>query len=83
MKNFRRFSATIILALAFTIPVFSGEMSAPGVTNPPPPPQSSVAGEIPGPGVTSNGEMSAPGVTALDPVTEAALSLLQSILALF
>lgn len=44
---------------------------------------STFAGEIGFPGVTATGDMSAPGITALDPVTEAALSLLQSLLSLF
>jgi len=35
------------------------------------------------PGATATGEIPTPGVDALDPVTEAALSFLQSVLALF
>lgn len=83
MKTLQRFCATAVLTLALTLSAFAGDMSAPGVVNPPPPPPASTTGEIGFPGATVMGEMSAPGVTALDPVTEAALSLLQSILSIF
>lgn len=44
---------------------------------------STIAGEISTPGVSATGEISTPGVTAFDPVTEAALNLIQSLLSLF
>jgi hypothetical protein len=44
---------------------------------------SAFAGDIGMPGATATGDIQAPGVVALDPVTEAALSLLQSLLSLF
>ena len=83
MKNLQRFCATVVLTLAFALTAFAGDISFPGATNPPPPSQSSATGDISFPGATATGEMSASDVTVLDPVTEAALSLLQSILSIF
>jgi hypothetical protein len=83
MKNLRRFSATVVLTLTLTISVFAGEISAPGVANPLPQQQSCVTGDIGCPGATATGDMPLPGVVALDPVTEAALGLLKSLLSLF
>lgn len=94
MKTLKRFCAAVIVSLMIAFSTFAGDILGPGAIPPPPPPQSSVTGEIsfPGatatgdigmPGVNGAGEISGPGVAALDPVTEAALSLLQSILSFF
>lgn len=84
MKKLQHFCATVILTLALALSAFAGDMGLPGGTNPPPPPQqSSVTGDISFPCASATGDMPAPGVAALDPVTEAVLSLLQSILTLF
>lgn len=84
MKTFQRFCAIAVLVVTLALSAFAGEIGMPGVTNPPPPPQqSSVAGDMGTPGATATGDIQFPGVTSLDPVTEAALSLLQSILSLF
>jgi hypothetical protein len=83
MKNFRQFCAAVVLALVFTIFASAGEIPGPGVPNSPPPQQSSITGDIGFPGVTATGDISYPGVAMLDPVTEAALSLLQSIFSIF
>lgn len=84
MKNLRRLFATVVLALTLTIFASAGEISGPGVTiPPPPPPQSSVTGDTQFPGTTSTDDIQALDVAALDPVTEAALSFLQSLLSLF
>lgn len=83
MKTLQRFCATVVLTLALALSALAGDMSAPGVINPPPPPPASSTVDIDFPGATVTGDMSAPGVSALDPVTEAALSLLQSILSIF
>jgi len=82
MKKLQQFCFALVLGLVLTISAPAGEIPGPGTTTPPPPP-SSVMGEIPGPGIESTSEMSASDVTALDPVTEAMLSLLQSILSIF
>lgn len=84
MKKLQQFCAITVLTLALAMSAFAGEIGMPGVINPPPPPpQSSATGDIQFPSITSNGDISVPDVVSLDPVTEAALSLLQSILSLF
>jgi hypothetical protein len=85
MKKLSQFCAVVALTLALALTTFAGDIGFPGTTNPPPPPpqEISVTGEIGFPGATATGEILTPGVAALDPVTEAALSLLQSILSLF
>ena len=81
MKTFRQFCAAVVLTLALVLSALAGEIGTPGAKAPPP--QSSMAGETQFPGAACTGDMSAPGVVALDPVTEAALSLLRSLLLLF
>jgi hypothetical protein len=85
MRPFRKLCATFVLTLVLALSALAGDISFPGATTPPPPPpqESSVTGEIGFPGVTATGDMVSPDAVALDPVTEAALSLLQSILSLF
>jgi hypothetical protein len=84
MKKIRQLCACLILALVVTLSAFAGDIPFPGVTNsPPPPPQSLVADDTDTTGATVTGETPAPVVVTLDPMTEAALSLLQSILSLF
>ena len=83
MKRFQRSCAAVVLTLTLTLSAFAGDMPCPGVTNQPSTQQSSVAGDIGAPGATATGEIPGPGMAALDPVTEAALSLLQSLLSLF
>lgn len=83
MTTLRKFVATIVLTLAIAFSAFAGDMSAPGVTSPPPPPPAMTTSDIDIPDATSTGETSVPGEVTLDPVTEAALGLLQSILSLF
>jgi uncharacterized protein involved in exopolysaccharide biosynthesis len=79
MRHFKQFCAACVLTLALTLSAFAGDMGA-GITAPPPPTsQATITGEI-STGVT--GDMST-GVTAIDPVTETALNLLQSLLSLF
>ena len=72
MRTFSQFCRTCVaiyvLMLAFTGPTFAGEVPYPGVTAPSAP--------------TTTGETQFPGATA-DPMTEIALSLLQSVLSLF
>jgi hypothetical protein len=83
MKKLQRFCAAVVLMSALTLPSAAGEISMPGATTPQPRQQSSVTGDISIPGATTTGDMSTPGAVALDPVTEAALSLLQSLMSLF
>jgi hypothetical protein len=85
MKTVRRLSATVVLALTLSIFASGGEISGPGVTTPPPPPppQFSMIADTSITDATVTGDISTSGVTELDPLTEAALSLLQSVLSLF
>lgn len=83
MKTFRQFLAAAVLTLVLSFSSLAGDIQFPGVSSSPPQPQSSITGDISIPGATATGEMSAPGVIALDPALEAALSFLQSVLALF
>jgi hypothetical protein len=83
MKTFRQFLAAAVLTLMFSFSCIAGDIQFPGVTNSPPPRQSSITGDISFPGTTSTGDIQAPDAVALDPVTEAALSLLQSLMSLF
>ena len=83
MKNFRKICAVAVLTLMIAFPTFAGEILAPGVVEPQPTPQCSATGDIGMPGASVTGEILGPGMAALDPVTEAALDLLQSLLSLF
>lgn len=74
MKNLRKFSIAVVLALTFTLPAFAGEIST-GIAPPPATPTSDLAkGEV----TTGSSE-----IAASSSLTEAALNLLQSALALF
>ncbi|HWS99406.1 MAG TPA: hypothetical protein VN256_03965 [Pyrinomonadaceae bacterium] len=83
MKKLQRFCATVVLTLVLAFSAFAGDILIPGATKPLSQQQSSVTGDISMPGATSTGEILIPGVNALDPVTEAALSLIQGLLSLF
>jgi hypothetical protein len=83
MKNLQRFFTIAVLTFALALTAFAGEIGFPGATNSPPPQQSCVTGDISCPDASATGEISAPGMVALDPMTEAALGLLKSILSLF
>jgi hypothetical protein len=83
MKNLRRLCAVLVLTVALSFSTFGGEILTPGIAQTPPPTTTttttSAATE------TCNlepGEILTPGA-ALDPVTEAALSLLQSLFSIF
>jgi len=82
MKNVRQFCAAVVLASVLTFSASAGDIQAPALAQPPPP-QLSATGDIGMPGATATGEILTPGVTVLDPVTEAALNLLQGVLSLF
>jgi hypothetical protein len=84
MKTFQRFCAAVVLTLALALSAFAGDIGTPGaMATPLPLRESSTTGEILLPGATATGEISTPGASALDPATETALSLLQSLLSLF
>jgi len=81
MKKLRQLFATVVLTLLLSISTFAGDgIILTWKTNPPPPPPSSV--------VTTNDAVEAEGIihtwaTSADPITEVALRLLPSVLALF
>lgn len=82
MKNLQRLCASVVLTLALAASVFAGQIDT-GKTPPPPPPTSATAAGqidtgIAPPDTTPNGE-----TTSVESVTEIALNLLQSVLALF
>ncbi|MDT4955836.1 MAG: hypothetical protein QOJ02_3974 [Acidobacteriota bacterium] len=94
MNRFRQICAiTLLSVLLSASPTLAGDMPG-GVISPPPPPptQTSVTGDMPGPGVTSSstssdasviGDMPLGVTSAVDPVTEFTLNVLQSVFSLF
>jgi hypothetical protein len=84
MKNFRQFCATLILTLALAFAAFAGEIGFPGTnTTPPPEPDSSITEETELSDETSTVLTSTSGIAAIDPTTEAALSVIRSLLLFF
>jgi hypothetical protein len=87
MRNLKKLCAACVLTFILALPAFAGNMGTGDVTPPPPPPdsQSAITGDMEA-GVTGNmetgvtGNMGA-GVTSS--VTDAALSLVQSLLSVF
>ncbi|HEY0380514.1 MAG TPA: hypothetical protein VGC87_26610 [Pyrinomonadaceae bacterium] len=83
MRKIQQFFAVVVLTFALALSAFAGEISCPGITSSPSSQQTSIAGDIGTPGSSATGDIQFPGVDALDPATEAALSLLQGLLSLF
>ena len=77
MRKFRQPFAAAVLTLLLTFSTFAGDIQIPGIQTEPP----AVTGQMDTPSTT--GDMTAPGAVSLDPLTEAALSLLQSVLSIF
>ena len=84
MKRLQQLPAVIALTLVLALSAPAGDILGPGAASPPPPPppQYVVTGDTETP-EASLGDVSNPEVVELDTMTEAALSLLQSILSLF
>ena len=78
MESLRTLGAACALALLLAVPVSAGHIEI-GRTTPPPPP-TSTSSEPDTSNVDGHIEI---GVAPTDPITEAALSLLQSVLTLF
>lgn len=78
MKHLKRFATVAVFVLTLTTASFAGQIST-GITSPPPPPQNSIeqadANNVGGE-VTTDAQAS-------DSVVEVALSLVESLLALF
>jgi hypothetical protein len=78
MKTLRRLCAVFVLTLTLALSAFAGQIET-GIAPPSPPPDVAATGQIET-GVT--GDIST-GDTAIEPATEIALNLLQSLLSLF
>ncbi len=83
MKKLQQICASIVLILALALSCAAGDISMPGATRSSSTQQCSVTGDISMPGTTAECDVLLPEVDAIDPVTEAALSFLQSLLSLF
>jgi hypothetical protein len=83
MEKLQKFCVAVLLTFALALSAFAGDIGAPGDGGPPSKQLICVSGDAgchdPAP---SSGE-EPPDTTIFDPVTEAALSLLDSILSLF
>ncbi len=77
MSNLKKLFAAVVLTLALALPAFAGDIEC-GITTPPPPPSSPATAESEITHNTGSGEAAAD-----DSLMEAALNLLESMLALF
>jgi hypothetical protein len=82
MKNLRQLSVAFVFTCALAVPAFAGQIETTVTAQPTPTPQAAgqiettVAGQI-----ETTGSMSE--ATAIDSATQAALNLIQTVLALF
>ena len=86
MKNLRQFCAAVILTLVLALSTLAGDMGFPGDVQPPPPPpsnQMATTGDTDSSGITATSDTQTADVAAVDPVTEATLSLIQDMLSVF
>ncbi len=82
MKHLRRLCAVAVLAMALSFSAFAGDILTPGA-NDTQPKRSTTTASAPTETTNSDpGDILTPGAV-IDPVTEAALSLLESLLSLF
>ena len=82
MKHLRRLCAVVILAMALSFSAFAGDILTPGATQTQPTCSTMTTSVTTEPSNSEPGDILTPGAV-LDPVTEAALSLLESLLSLF
>ncbi|HEY0380488.1 MAG TPA: hypothetical protein VGC87_26480 [Pyrinomonadaceae bacterium] len=83
MKHLRRLCAVVVLAMALSFSAFAGDILTPGATEPQPKHSSMTTASVTTETSDSEpGDILTPGAV-IDPVTEAALSLLESLLSLF
>jgi hypothetical protein len=83
MEKLQKFCAALVLTFALALSAFAGDIGAPGDGGPPPKHLTCVAGDAGCHDPAPNSGEESPDMTTFDPVTEAALSLLNSILSLF
>ena len=79
MKNLRQLCVVVILTLVLTVGTSAGQIET-TFTGPPPAPSIATEGQIE---TTITGQIQTGSNEAVDPVTEMAISLLQSVLPLF
>jgi hypothetical protein len=83
MKNLRQLTVALVFTCALAVPAFAGQIET-TVAQPSPTPQAATAGQIE---TTVAGQIETTGsvseATALDSATQAALNLIQTVLALF
>ena len=82
MKHLRRLCAVVVLAMALSFSAFAGDILTPGATQPQPNHSMTATSVATETSDSEPGDILTPGAV-LDPVTEAVLSLLQSLLSLF
>ncbi len=80
MKTFRQLCIALVLALAFSLSIFAGDMST-TVAPPAPPSNATTAGEMSTTITSESPVTESEDASALISVTEVALNALQSILA--
>jgi hypothetical protein len=83
MKTLRQLCVVVVFTLALAIPALAGEMDTGSPTTPPSQPQTTTSSGDIQTTVTGQEETGSSEATAADSATEAALNLLQSVLALF
>lgn len=86
MKTLRQVCAAVILTLVLTLYTLAGDMGFPGDMQPSPPPsldQMTMTGDTDSSGVTATSDTQTAVVAAVDPITEATLSLIQDTLSVF
>lgn len=81
MKALRQLCFASLLTLTFALSVFAGDMST-TVVQPPPPSNATAAGVMSTTVAAGNGAPESEEASVIDSVSEAALSLLQSVLSL-
>jgi hypothetical protein len=81
MKHLRQFCASAVLTLALSLSAFAGTIDC-GSVPPPPPQETTLAGDIECGFMTTN-ETSSTETTFVDPMTELTLNILQSVMVLF
>ena len=81
MKALRQLCVASVLALTFSLSVFAGDMST-TVVQPPPPSNATAAGVMSTTVTASNDTSESEEASVIDTVSDAALSLLQSVLSL-
>ena len=83
MKKIRQLCAATFLTLVLACSAFAGEMPAPGITQPPPPPQLEASGDIQTLGSSAEGQLDTSLVSDADSVAEVALTLMVGALSVF